>query len=191
MCIKANTIYTQLFSHVQLFVIPWTVDHQASLSMGFSKQEYWSGLPFWHQLLRSFIFRLTGKEMAGLKSMSLIWGLVKLLWISGGWVGLQKCWWSRLPSVSFGTWSSMVKYGSGFNMGSSRTMGPSLLKVFWHSSSAMPWSFGFLGVVVGPLVLGIIWGQRFSPLHSPWLPGLHLVLLSLKKCQRLVRNRIS
>ena len=24
----------------------WTVDHQASLSMGFSRQEYWSGLPF-------------------------------------------------------------------------------------------------------------------------------------------------
>ena len=32
--------------HVQLFVTPWTVDHQAPLSMGFSKQEYWNGLPF-------------------------------------------------------------------------------------------------------------------------------------------------
>ena len=31
---------------VQLFVTPWTVAHQASLSMGFSRQEYWSGLPF-------------------------------------------------------------------------------------------------------------------------------------------------
>ena len=28
------------------FVIPWTVVCQASLSMGFPKQEYWSGLPF-------------------------------------------------------------------------------------------------------------------------------------------------
>ena len=34
-----------LFSHVLLFVILWTAAHQASLSMGFSKQEYWSGLP--------------------------------------------------------------------------------------------------------------------------------------------------
>ena len=34
------------FSHVQLFVTPWTVAHQAPLSMGFSRQEYWSGLPF-------------------------------------------------------------------------------------------------------------------------------------------------
>ena len=33
-------------SHVQLFVTPWTVAHQAPLSMGFSRQEYWSGLPF-------------------------------------------------------------------------------------------------------------------------------------------------
>ena len=28
------------------FAIPWTVAHQAPLSMGFSRQEYWSGLPF-------------------------------------------------------------------------------------------------------------------------------------------------
>ena len=34
------------FSHVQLFARPWTVAHQASLSMEFSRQEYWSGLPF-------------------------------------------------------------------------------------------------------------------------------------------------
>ena len=29
-----------------LFAIPWTIAHQAPLSMGFSRQEYWSGLPF-------------------------------------------------------------------------------------------------------------------------------------------------
>ena len=28
------------------FATPWTVAYQASLSMGFSRQEYWSGLPF-------------------------------------------------------------------------------------------------------------------------------------------------
>ena len=33
-------------SHVQLFVTPWTVAHQALLSVEFSRQEYWSGLPF-------------------------------------------------------------------------------------------------------------------------------------------------
>ena len=35
-----------LFSRVQLFVMPWTAIHQAPLSMGFSRQEYWIGLPF-------------------------------------------------------------------------------------------------------------------------------------------------
>ena len=33
-------------SRVRLSVTPWTVDYQASRSMGFSRQEYWSGLPF-------------------------------------------------------------------------------------------------------------------------------------------------
>ena len=33
-------------NHVWLFVTLWTVAHQAPLSMGFSKQQYWSGLPF-------------------------------------------------------------------------------------------------------------------------------------------------
>ena len=33
-------------SLVQLFVTPWTVVYQASPSMGFSRQEYWGGLPF-------------------------------------------------------------------------------------------------------------------------------------------------
>ena len=36
----------QSLSRVQLFVTPWTVACHAPLSMGFSKQEYWSGLPF-------------------------------------------------------------------------------------------------------------------------------------------------
>jgi len=33
------------FSHVRLFVTAWTVAHQAPLSLGFSRQEYWSGWP--------------------------------------------------------------------------------------------------------------------------------------------------
>ena len=48
--LRSWTSYCQVvvksLSHVQLFVIPWTVVYQASLSMGFSRQKYWSGLPF-------------------------------------------------------------------------------------------------------------------------------------------------
>ena len=39
-------VCAELFSRVQLFEILWTVAHQAPLFTGFSRQEYWSGLPF-------------------------------------------------------------------------------------------------------------------------------------------------
>ena len=35
-----------MLSHVQFFVTSWTVASQSPLSMGFSRQEYWNGLPF-------------------------------------------------------------------------------------------------------------------------------------------------
>ena len=35
----------KLLSHVQLLATPWTVARQAPPSMGFSRQEYWSGMP--------------------------------------------------------------------------------------------------------------------------------------------------
>ena len=38
--------YVQSLSHVQLFLSLWTVAHEALLSMGFSRQGYWSVLPF-------------------------------------------------------------------------------------------------------------------------------------------------
>ena len=44
-CFTPSNAVVQSFSRVQLFAIPWTVAHQAPLSMGFPKQEYWSVLP--------------------------------------------------------------------------------------------------------------------------------------------------
>ena len=43
--IKVNRHILSHFSQVQLFATPWTIAHQAPLSMGFSRQEYRSGLP--------------------------------------------------------------------------------------------------------------------------------------------------
>ena len=42
-CLKKEKVK---WSCIWLFVIPWTVAYQDPLSMGFSRQEYWSGLPF-------------------------------------------------------------------------------------------------------------------------------------------------
>ena len=57
-------------SHVQLFVTSWTVAHQASVSMGFPKQEYWSGLPF----LSPGHLPDPGTETASLVSLALVGG---------------------------------------------------------------------------------------------------------------------
>ena len=45
-CFLFFCVCVELLSCVQLFVDSWTVAHQAPLSMEFSRQEYWSGLPF-------------------------------------------------------------------------------------------------------------------------------------------------
>ena len=46
MKVKVSGNFCQNFSIVQLFDTSWTVACQAPLSMGFFRQEYWSGLPF-------------------------------------------------------------------------------------------------------------------------------------------------
>ena len=38
-------VHAKLLQSCPLFATPWTVAHQAPLSVGFSRQEYWSGLP--------------------------------------------------------------------------------------------------------------------------------------------------
>ena len=42
-CLKREV---KSLSRVRLFVTPWTVAYHAAPSMGFSRQEYWSGVPF-------------------------------------------------------------------------------------------------------------------------------------------------
>ena len=41
-----GSVHVQLFSHIWLFTTLWTIGHQAPLSIGVPRQEYWSGLPF-------------------------------------------------------------------------------------------------------------------------------------------------
>ena len=62
---RASQVRACVPSHlscVQLLVTLWTVAHQALLSMGFSRQEYWSGLPC--PLPRDFLGVASGKEPA-------------------------------------------------------------------------------------------------------------------------------
>ena len=54
-------MHTQSLSRVQLFVTLWTIARQSPLSMGFSRQEYWSGLP----ISPSGIFLIQGSNLTG------------------------------------------------------------------------------------------------------------------------------
>ena len=56
--LKCVCMCSRLLQSVQLFVTPWTAAHQSPLSMGFSRQEYWSGC---HTLLQG-IFPTQGLD---------------------------------------------------------------------------------------------------------------------------------
>ena len=49
-------LFCAVLSRVRLFATPWTVAYQAPLSMGFPRQEYWSGCHFLLQSVRSVQF---------------------------------------------------------------------------------------------------------------------------------------
>ena len=57
-------------SHVRLFAIPWTVAHHAPPSKGFSRQEYWSGLPLPSPARSRTCWQLTTKGQEG----AFLWG---------------------------------------------------------------------------------------------------------------------
>ena len=69
-------------SHVKLFATLWTAAYQASPSMGFSRQEYWSGVPSPSLTLHLTIAQLTNlvKKVAGFhSSRDMAFNLVALL----------------------------------------------------------------------------------------------------------------
>ena len=54
--IRVYTHTHKSLSHVRLFATPWIVAHQAPRSMGFSRHEYWSGLPFSFSRIRVYVW---------------------------------------------------------------------------------------------------------------------------------------
>ena len=63
-CVRVNRhvaqdkkVKVKSLSCVRLFATPWTVDHWAPQSMEFSRQEYWSGLPFQLEVKSRFSVR--------------------------------------------------------------------------------------------------------------------------------------
>ena len=46
LCLSTWIVKMKSLNHVQLFTTLWTIAYQVPPSIGFSRQEYWSGLPF-------------------------------------------------------------------------------------------------------------------------------------------------
>ena len=68
-------VCAQSLSHVWLFATLWTVAHQASLSIGFSRQEHWSGLRGKHNYFMCFVsHKTTGEELWVLGGSQNDWG---------------------------------------------------------------------------------------------------------------------
>ena len=53
-CMKVKR-ESEVTQSVRLFMAPWTAAHQAPLSMGFSRQEYWSGVPLPSPIIMLFV----------------------------------------------------------------------------------------------------------------------------------------
>ena len=64
-------MYALALSHVWLYATPWTVAYQASLSMGYSRKEYWSGLP----TLLHWIFPTQGLNLGLLRRRQTLYHL--------------------------------------------------------------------------------------------------------------------
>ena len=87
-----ESVKVKLLSHVQLFVTPWTVAYQAPPSMGFSRQEYWSGCHYSHSIKASSrtLRQLTSTLPWGRFMLSLV-----LTWTAASWI------YGRAPQLRF------------------------------------------------------------------------------------------
>ena len=81
------------FSRVRLSVTPWTMARQAPLSMGFSRQEYWSGLPFPSLAIKYEVSKV--KSLSRVRLFAIPWTVAYQAPLSTGF-SRQECW-SGLP----------------------------------------------------------------------------------------------
>ena len=62
-------------SHVRLLATPWTAAYQAPPSMGFSRQEYWSGVPFPSPIRAPSLHQSRGKDIVSRRPCVLVTGM--------------------------------------------------------------------------------------------------------------------
>ena len=63
-------------SHVRLLATPWTAAYQAPLSLGFSRQEYWSGVPLPSPFESLVDRKMEKKKKKGLQKINIFWAFI-------------------------------------------------------------------------------------------------------------------
>ena len=147
-----------LFSHIWLFVAPWTVACQAPLSMEFSRQEYWNRLPFlppgdlphpWFEPMSPESPALAGGFFTTNGSWEALLGCIEvlLLWTSGQWEVIQDGFWPCLCSAVLKAFP-MTEFGSL----SLEHLG---LIMAWHLGNLYIWHLSSRKPSACPQLLGI------------------------------------
>ena len=154
--------------------IPWAVARQAPLSVGFSRQEYWSGLPFPSPLVSVLIYRSDeAKESTAPDSVDVprCWSLVLMFWsfTSVGTDGLEEtphCHLHVHRTVGGGSQHCLMP-----RVIMLRSQEMKLMSLTCSSSSL---DYQTLGYFVGSLSLnGNVWGKiRESLMILSWIEGL-------------------
>ena len=143
-----------MLSHVKLFAAPWTVACQAPLSIEFTQQEYWSGLPF----PSPGDFPDVRMEPVSLSSPALQADSLSLCYL-GSYV------WRPLPNVVY--WSESPK--SGTKLTSKLAVGVSTKLASWLSN-------GSRVRLISRILVG--WVPWFS--IYPWMIGFEFLKLELQ-----------
>ena len=105
-------------SRVWLLVTPWTAAYQAPLSVGFSRQEYWSGVPLPSPKLFTVLFLYFGWRVQ-------LWSLTALAF----WLIIFWCWWLRASFLHL-DWSCVPSQFSPYNLMDYSLTGSSVHGIF-------------------------------------------------------------
>ena len=96
-------------SLVRLLATPWTTAYQAPLSMGFARQEYWSGLPLPSPKLIALLYKSKLQGLLNLDHSSLVAQMVKRL-LTMWEIRVQSLGWEDLLEKEMVTHSSILAW---------------------------------------------------------------------------------
>ena len=143
------------FSHVQLCATPYTAAHQAPLSLGFSRQEHWSGLPF--PSPNAWKLKVKVKSLSPVRLLATPWTVAYQAPLSMGFSRQE--YWSGVSLLSLNTLTTTLKF----------------LRIHLHSSGK---TFTRSRIILTP---SFPWGELIQAYVKKVFSVVFLVLLSVPR----------